>query len=146
MPLVSKSVIGIVGSEEAKFDLRTRREAITVIRRLLRRASKVVSGACHLGGIDRWAADEATKAGIEVVEHAPTALNWPAYRERNLRIVEDADEVVCITVRELPEGYRGMRFDHCYHCRTDEHVKSGGCWTVKQAIRAGKVGRVVVVG
>lgn len=41
-------------------------------------------------------------------------------------------------VKTLPESYKGMRFTSCYHCGTTSHVKSGACWTAKQAQRIGK--------
>jgi len=31
-----------------------------------------------------------------------------------------------------------MRFPFCYHCKSNLHVKSGGCWTAKYAERLGK--------
>jgi hypothetical protein len=59
--------------------------------------------------------------------------------------VHASTKVVCITVRELPLGYKGMRFDWCYHCRTGAHVKSGGCWTMKQAAKLGKLTELIVI-
>lgn len=147
MPRPSKRAVGIVGGEAAKFTPATEVAARAEIRRLLNRASKVVSGGCHLGGIDVWAVEEAKAVGVPFVEYLPRVRAWEGYKARNIKIAEDSDECVCITVRELPPGYRGVRFDQgCYHCKTKDHVKSGGCWTVKQAVRLGKIGRVVVVG
>ena len=146
MPRPAKRTVGVVGSEAAKFTAATEAEARAAIRQLLRRADKVVSGGCHLGGIDIWAVEEARAAGLPFEEFKPAVLAWSGYRDRNLQIVEASDEVVCITVRELPADYRGMRFTSCYHCKTNSHVKSGGCWTLKQARLRGKIGRLVVVG
>ncbi len=54
----------------------------------------VVSGGAR--GIDRMAADEARRRGLQVVEHRPKGRSWRHYRERNLRIVHDCDELVRI--------------------------------------------------
>jgi hypothetical protein len=138
-------VVGIVGSEAAKFNPATEALARELIRLVLSPGDKVVSGACHLGGIDVWAIEEAKALGLEYQEFPPKTKEWSGYRARNLQIARAADRVVCITVRKLPEGYKGMRFPLCYHCNTAEHVKSGGCWTVKQALKLGKAAEVLVV-
>jgi len=138
--------IGIVGSEAAKFTAETEALARVAIRSLLSPGDVVVSGAYHLGGIDIWAAEEAKKLGLEFVEYPPARRNWEGYKARNILIARNSDKTVCITVRELPPSYRGMKFDLCYHCGTNSHVKSGGCWTVKTAKRLGKPGEVIVLG
>lgn len=139
--------LGIVGSEAAKFTSATEQGARQAIRRLFTPdVELVVSGACHLGGIDVWSIEEARAAGLPHVEHEPQALEWTTgYKPRNLLIARQCDKVVCITVRELPAGYRGMRFDWCYHCKTGAHVKSGGCWTMKEAKKLGKLTELIVI-
>jgi hypothetical protein len=138
--------IGIVGSEAAKFTPDTERQARAFIRALLEPGVVVISGACHLGGVDSFAIEEAKAAGLEFREHKPRVLSWEdGYKPRNIRIAEDSDRVVCITVDRLPPTYTGMRFPLCYHCRTKDHVKSGGCWTVKYAQQVlGKPGEILV--
>lgn len=142
-----RRIVGIVGSEAAKFTPETELLARAVIHGLIRGADLVVSGACHLGGIDIWAVEEARAMGIAVQEFPPARRQWSGgYRERNIQIAETSTEVHCITVRTLPPGYSGMRFDQgCYHCGTKNHVKSGGCWTTKYARSLGKPGRTVVI-
>lgn len=140
--------LGIVGSEAAKFTSFTQEAARRIIRQLIMqtRAECVVSGHSPLGGIDIWAIQEAEQLGVQTLEYPPRQLSWSGgYKARNLQIAQTSDLVVCITVQQLPEGYTGMRFPGCYHCGTTDHVKSGGCWTVKQAIRLGKPGRVLVI-
>lgn len=137
--------IGIVGSEAAKFTAETERQARAFIRELLHPGDVVISGGCHLGGVDSYAIEEAKAAGLEFVEHKPRSLSWEhGYKPRNIRIAEDSETVVCITIDRLPAHYTGMRFRLCYHCGTADHVKSGGCWTVKYARGLGKDGRVLV--
>ncbi len=138
--------IGIVGSEAAKFTSDTQAKARETIRDIIADAELVISGHCHLGGIDIWAIEEAKKLVIPTIEYPPAKLQWSGgYKERNLQIARASDIVVCITVREFPPDYKGMRFNYCYHCKTDTHIKSGGCWTVKQAELMGKETFVLAV-
>lgn len=139
--------IGIVGHEAAKFTPEGEAQARRIIRELLTPEGAVcVSGACHLGGVDVWAAEEARAMGREVREYPPKRRTWSGgYKDRNLQIANDADEVHCIVVDALPTSYHGMRFEVCYHCGSRDHVKSGGCWTRKQAEALGKSGYTHVV-
>jgi hypothetical protein len=140
--------IGIVGSEAIKFTPETEAKARTIIRQLLAQdgVTHVVSGGCHLGGIDIWAEEEAAALFLDAIVHKPKTLQWATgYAPRNRAIARDSDEAHCITVATLPEAYNGMRFPMCYHCGTNEHVKSGGCWTMKQAIKMGKPGKLWVI-
>jgi hypothetical protein len=137
-------IIGIVGSEEAKFTEMGKIAAKLYLRILINKpdVEEVVSGGCHLGGIDIWAAEIARELGKPVTEFKPRHLTWNGgYKERNLQIAERSDVVYCVTVDKLPDDFKGMKFEHCYHCNKDNHVKSGGCWTMKKA----KVGRLVIV-
>jgi len=141
--------VGIVGSEAAKFNALTELKARQLIRDLIQGAELVISGHSPLGGIDIWTVQVARAMDIPVREYPPAKLTWDGgYKQRNLLIAENSDMVVCITVKELPPGYRGMRFPRgCYHCGTppEHHVKSGGCWTMKQAARLGKQTRLEVI-
>lgn len=140
--------IGIVGSEAAKFTDHTEVQARDLIRELLAEyGSVLVSGGCHLGGIDIWAEEIADEMGREKIIHLPAVHNWrDGYKPRNLLIVKDSDEVHCITVASYPPGYYGMRFTQCYHCfYVDTHVKSGGCWTMMRARIKGKLGVLHVI-
>lgn len=123
--------IGIVGHEAAKFTPDTEATARWIIRTLLEHPRSVlVSGHCPLGGIDIWAEEEATKLGRRMIIYPPKVNSWEAgYKPRNLQIAHTSDICHCIVVATLPPTYTGMRFTSCYHCKTDSHVKSGGCWT-----------------
>ena len=145
-------ILGIVGSEGAKFTAATETAARLIIRELIEKnlpgLTRVISGACHLGGIDVWAIEEATKLKIPTTEYPPRERNWSrGYRLRNIQIAQEATDVVCITLRVLPPGWTGLRWTRCYHCLTfNNHVKSGGCWTVKFARqKLGKTGSVIVI-
>lgn len=142
--------VGIVGHESAKFTAVGEVKAREIIRFLLSPPNAVlVSGHCHLGGIDVWAEEEAIDlhrpASIwepmvkswESHQDAETGLWLSGYKARNLKIAEQSDIVHCIVVRELPDGYQKKNFapGGCYHClgRVEPHVKSGGCWTAWRA-------------
>lgn len=161
--------VGIVGSEAAKFTPETEEMARDKILELLTRpeVSAVVSGGCHLGGIDIWAEEvmeainerdswmdpEAIRPLKSTIVHVPKTLSWSTgYAPRNLKIATDSDEVHCITVASLPTDYSGMRFPLCYHCAKEgpgfaniPHVKSGGCWTMHKARKMGKKGFLHVI-
>lgn len=138
--------IGIVGSEAAKFTELTELRARESIQDLLNLGDMVISGECHLGGIDIWAKEIAQENGVGYIGYKPKNLQWATgYKPRNIQIAEASDVVYCITVKELPPNYTGMRFPLCYHCGTRDHVKSGGCWTVKYAKKLGKEGFIIII-
>lgn len=146
-------IVGIVGSEAAKFTPRTEQRAKSIIRDIIISSDSpttVVSGACHLGGIDVWAAEIGKEMGCKVIEFAPNSYSWArGFKPRNEKIAGASDIVHCITLRELPDTYYGMRFGYCYHCRRNgvdtEHIKSGGCWTMHLATKLGKQGKLWVI-
>jgi hypothetical protein len=142
--------IGIVGSEASKFDAQTEEAAKEMIRAILlfENATTIVSGACHLGGIDIWAAEIGREQKLEIIEFKPAHMSWTyGYKPRNIQIAETSDKVFCLTVKRLPGAYNGMVFSHCYHCGTppDHHIKSGGCWTLKYARKLGKPTQLIVI-
>lgn len=146
--IMGQTKLGIVGSEGAKFTPATEALARVAIRNLIgkHRAGIVISGGCHLGGIDKWAIEEAQKLKVGVIEYLPKTLRWEGgYKDRNLLIARNSDRVYCITVKELPPSYVGMRFRLCYHCGKTDHVKSGGCWTVKKAKVMGKQTGIIII-
>lgn len=144
--------LGIVGHEAKKFTPETEELARARIRELISSYGHllspvtVVSGGCHLGGIDIWAVEEAKKLGLDFVEFLPAKLTWSGgYKDRNIRIAEGSDKVVCIVVAAYPNNYIGMRFNYCYHCGTSDHIKSGGCWTTKYARSVGTKTETIVI-
>ena len=138
--------IGIVGSEGAKFTPETEQKARVLIRLSISPNDKVISGGCHLGGIDIWAVEEAKALGLQYKEFLPKTKNWEGFKARNIQIAESSDKVICITVKTLPPSYKVKGWEKfCYHCNTDQHIKSGGCWTVKYAQKLGKITSVIVV-
>lgn len=147
--------IGIVGSEASKFTKLGEERARAAIHTLLSApdVTAVVSGHCHIGGIDIYAEEAGRALGLECLIFPPAQLNWSnGYKPRNLQIAHNSDKVVCITVDKLPPGYNGMVFAKgCYHCAKanagfkEPHIKSGGCWTVLQGVKMGKLAQWIVV-
>lgn len=141
-------IIGIVGCEAAKFTPETEEQARLYIRSQYARpeVTGFSSGHCHLGGVDIYAEQEAPTSShiFERYIYPANVLCWKGtkvqdgFMERNIKIAEKSDEVHVITLKELPPTYTGMRFTMCYHCKTSQHVKSGGCWTARYAMKLGK--------
>lgn len=140
--------IGIVGNGEDKFTEEGRRKAIDEIRNIFNNCDRgdgealvLVSGHSPVGGIDIWAEDVADELGLGMDLKIPKQHTWDAqygYKQRNIDIAKDSDELHVILVDSYPKGYEGTKFKQCYHCFTDKHIKSGACWTAKQAIAFGK--------
>ena len=146
--------IGIVGHGTDKFTPATRRAAVAIIRMLLKPGDVLVSGHSPVGGIDIWAEEVARDEGIAMDLKIPRQNKWDAeygFKQRNLDIARDSDEVHVIVVENYPMDYHGRRWldddalPVCYHCarlpevqQPELHVKSGGCWTGIQARRLGK--------
>lgn len=142
------AILGIVGAEGAKFDRATEVAARAVIRAYINRyrVEHVVSGKCHLGGIDIWCIEEAIKLGCGTIQFPALHRSWnTGYKPRNIQIANASDAVLCITVRTVPPDFKGYKSLYCYHCDTKAHVKSGGCWTRKYAESLGKQGFTSVV-
>lgn len=139
--------LGIVGSEAAKFTREGEIRAKAVIAHMLSSPdiTGLVSGGCHLGGIDIWSEEIAIELGKGIKIFKPKALHWDAYRSRNIQIARHSDKVTCITVDCYPREYNGMKFATCYHCQTNTHIKSGGCWTTKCANNFGKDTELIVI-
>lgn len=139
--------IGIVGHEAAKFTTVGKIMAEHVIESILCgeygdppiAGATLVSGGCHLGGVDIWAEETAARLGMPAAIFRPETHSWETgYKPRNLAIAAHSDIVHVVVVDKLPPEFKGMTHPFCYHCNTNEHVKSGGCWTANQARRQGK--------
>jgi hypothetical protein len=140
--------VGVVGNGSDKFTKKGEEAAKDFIRSIVSIADVIVSGHSPVGGIDIWAEDEANIQGVETDIKAPKDQSWGGeygYKARNLDIARDSDTVYVILADVYPEEYRGHKFTKCYHCNSDEHVKSGGCWTGKQAAKLGKPVQTIVV-
>lgn len=111
----------------------------------------MVSGHCHLGGVDIWAEEVGALLGLELMIFPPREHNWSAgYKPRNLQIASQSDKVYVIVPDTLPKGFTGMMFKKCYHCEkagrdSTNHVKSGACWTALEALKLGKEAEWIII-
>ena len=137
--------IGIVGHGEDKFTglgkIRARRLIKVILAQDTCPFPIVVSGHSPVGGIDIYAEEIAKELNLDTDLKIPKQYTWDAqygYKQRNIDIAKTSDEVHVILVDKYPPNYKGMKFKQCYHCFTNTHIKSGGCWTGKQAQKLGK--------
>lgn len=138
-----KKRIGIVGHGEDKFTEKGKQLAIDVIMGLLSDypTPTLISGHSPVGGVDIWAEELAKKLECPAELKIPKQHKWNAeygYKQRNIDIAKASDEVHVIVVDKYPLNYKGMSFNKCYHCGSNKHIKSGGCWTGHFAINLGK--------
>jgi hypothetical protein len=87
--------------------------------------------------------------GYDFHAFVPKINQWNPYGEygykaRNLDIAR-SHIVFNIVPDDYPQDYNGMRFNKCYHCNTNTHIKSGGCWTAKNAIKLGNSGEWIII-
>ncbi len=143
-----KIYIRIVGHGKDKFTEKGKEEAKYLIASILfdkfydyKEDIVIVSGHSPVGGIDIWAEEIAKKGKFKLDLKIPKQHKWNAeygYKQRNIDIAKCSNEVHVILVDKYPPNYKGMRFNKCYHCGTNKHIKSGGCWTGHCAINLGK--------
>ena len=147
-------ILGVVGHAAEKFTPLTEVQARMAIYDACKHhgATGVCSGRSPMGGVDIWAEDTAKQLGIfdETLIFAPTWNVWSGpggFKARNMLIAEWSDHVLVVVVKKLPDGFAGMKFSACYHCRDkrSSHVKSGGCWTAIQAQKLGKTASWIII-
>ena len=135
--------IGIIGHGADKFAEASKIQADILIYNILANTESptLISGHSPVGGIDIWSEDIAKQLNIPMDLKIPKQNKWDAeygYKQRNLDIAKDSDELHIILINKYPPNYKGMKFNKCYHCHSTNHIKSGACWTGKQAQKLGK--------
>ncbi len=84
----------------------------------------LISGGAK--GVDTEAEDVAKQLGIKTIIHKPLEYKWEnGYKPRNIKIAQECDILYCFPTK--------LKIVECYHCKTDEHEVTGGCWTAKYA-------------
>jgi len=95
----------------------------------------IISGGSK--GVDTTVFEIAESLGFKIELYKPTIESWEYYKERNILIAKNCDELYCITV---PTHRR-----KCYHHdKPQDHEKTAGCWTLKQAKLLGKECKLLV--
>ncbi len=99
---------------------------------------EIISGGAK--GVDIMAVALATSRGLTISTFHPDVKNWKGYKARNLRIAKTCDELYCITIPKR-EGE-----PECYHHNPpQDHTKTAGCWTLKEALKLGKTTHLMVI-
>jgi hypothetical protein len=129
---------GVIGSGSDKFTSLGALRAFMRIREILDKPCILVSGHSIKEGIDIWSEDIFRELYPDITPEikAPLQEKWDApygYKARNLDIAQTINELYVIVANHYPPLYTGERFKMCYHCGTANHLKSGACWTAKQA-------------
>lgn len=133
--------LGFVGNGADKFTSLGEERAKTALRVFMsrQRPDVVVSGHSPLGGIDIWTEEIAAELHIPTDIKYPKTHTWEGgYKNRNIEIARASDVVIVVVADKYPPFYVGRRFESCYHCHRNDHVKSGGCWTALRALRLGR--------
>lgn len=135
--------IGIVGSSRSRFTDVTMNKAIVLIKKIIDNpmATTIISGHCPADGVDIWAEDYAKLVDKPTKIFTPEQNCWDGeygYKARNIDIANNSDILHVITVKIDKHHEHNKAMAYCYHCNTDTHVRSGGCWTGEYAKKLGK--------
>lgn len=95
----------------------------------------IISGGAK--GVDTMAIEIAEGQYFKTEIYNPTLPEWKYYKERNLLISKNCDELYCISVP--------VHKVKCYHHDTlQDHEKTAACWTMKKALEEKKVCQLMV--
>lgn len=130
--------LGIVGTSRPLSE-REITDARKIIAHLIKHFNypTVVSGGAT--SIDCLAFHVAESMGCETELFIPKVPRWEGgYKERNLKIAQVSDVVVCLTTN--------VKTQKCYHhSEIENHQKTAGCWTMVKAVKLGKEGRLYII-
>ena len=91
---------------------------------------EIISGGAK--GVDTMALESASERGFLFCTILPESEKWEGgYKERNLKIAKMCDVLYCLTIP--------VHDKKCYHHNPPQnHQKTAGCWTMKEAIKLNK--------
>jgi hypothetical protein len=96
----------------------------------------IISGGAK--GVDSLAVEIAEALRFQVIIYHPDKQEWKYFRQRNLRIADECDELHCFTIP--------VKTEKCYHHDTPmEHEKTAGCWTACKAFEQDKSCQLIVI-
>src|SRR5690348_1398344 len=96
----------------------------------------IISGGAK--GVDSISLEIAKSLGYTTVVYEPINKTWTSFKERNLIIAQECDQLFCLSVP--------VHKTRCYHHFVPQnHEKTAGCWTMKQAEKLGKQTRLLVM-
>ncbi len=105
---------------------------------------EIISGGAK--GVDTLGLEVAKGLGFKTEVYEPEVNEWTppngkiGYKKRNLKIAKTCDELYCITIPKRkgePECY--------HHDPPQDHTKTAGCWTLKEALKLGKTTHLMVI-
>ena len=109
----------------------------------------IVSGHSPKGGTDIFAEAIARNFGIKTEIYPPEINQWAGknvnhkrlkgYKARNVQIARACNILYCFTLSNSD------RRKGCYHCQNYKHLRSGGCWTFKNAQELKKEVHMIIV-
>ncbi len=95
----------------------------------------IISGGAK--GVDLLAIQVAQGLGFKTKIYNPKKQSWKHFKQRNMKIANDCDELHCISVP--------VHKKKCYHHEEpQEHEKTAGCWTMKKALEMDKPCQLIV--
>ncbi len=98
---------------------------------------EIISGGAK--GVDTMAIELAHSHKLNTCIIHPNSNDWMGYKQRNLKIAEMCDILYCITTP------RRKHEKMCYHhIPPQDHTKTGGCWTMKEALKLEKNCKLMV--
>lgn len=132
-----KMKLAIVGTSK-ELDTIEYRNASDIIATHIERLKpdEVISGGAT--GIDDLAAMLAMKMGYPIQIKRPTSYETRDFMRRNLEIAKECDMLLCISTK--------VKTQKCYHhVVLQNHEKTAGCWTLREANFLGKPTKLVIV-
>jgi len=132
--------IGIVGSSRLDESERFRaRMQIALIINGLEKHDEVITGDAE--GVDElvrsFASDVNCMTVVKALSHSWSGHH--GFKERNIKIGQMSDFIYSIATKQIHDR-------RCYHCDEQNHDRTGGCWTKRNAMdRLGKAGKTIVI-
>ncbi len=114
------------------------KKSILIILKKYSNDTIIISGGAK--GVDSIASDLAKELGFQIKIYKPEKEEWNYYRQRNLKIAENCDELYCITIKALSKK------SWCYHHKPkQDHQKTAGCHTANSCKQMKKPTHLIIV-
>jgi len=98
---------------------------------------EIISGGAK--GVDTMAIELAHSHRLDTCIIHPKSNDLEGYKQRNFKIAEMCDKLYCVTTPLRPHAQK------CYHHTPPaKHTKTGGCWTMKMALKLNKECRLLI--